>query len=71
MLSGCNSVPVVKERSVGPPVQYIQDCTEPVAQHPLTNGALGQYALDARGALQACNKDKAALREWAAGLKEQ
>jgi len=68
MLSGCNSLPVLRDRGVAPPVQYMQDCPEPVAQKPLTNGGLSQYALDAREVIRECNKDKAALREWAGRL---
>jgi hypothetical protein len=69
MLSGCNSLPIVKDRPVAPPVQYIQDCPEPIAQKPLTNSALGQYAIDAREVIRLCNTDKAALREWASKVK--
>lgn len=68
MLSGCNSLPVLVQSPVAPPAQYMQDCTEPVVQKPLTNGALSQYALDAREVIRECNKDKAALREWAGRL---
>lgn len=56
---------------MAPPVQYIQDCPEPSAPaRPVTNAALAQYAKATRDVLRACNTDKAALREWSAGIEE-
>lgn len=67
MLSGCNAIPVQKETLVGPPVQYLRECTEPIKpERPIDNGKLVQYTKALQGALRLCNIDKAALREWAA-----
>lgn len=47
-----------------PPADLLADCPIP-GLDPSTNGALVQGILDLRLALQGCNADKAALREWA------
>lgn len=68
MLSGCNSLPVRVQAPVAPPVQYMQECTEPVRPAELTNGLLVRYAKDVRDTLRICNQDKASLREWAESI---
>lgn len=47
-----------------PPVELLQDCPEPEATVK-TNRQLADYATRLRDALRGCNRDKAALREWA------
>jgi hypothetical protein len=61
-LAGCSTL--VQTRVITPPPDLLLDCPEPdrriVTNEDLTNGYL-----DMRGALRACNADKAALRTWA------
>jgi hypothetical protein len=47
-----------------PPPELLQDCPEPTAT-VRTNRQLADYATRLRDALRGCNRDKAALREWA------
>lgn len=68
MLSACSTLTPPKQTPVGPPVQYMQDCPEPLRPDPLTNGTLVMYAKGLRDSLRECNTDKAALRTWAASI---
>lgn len=49
-----------------PPAALMQQTPAPTMSGS-TNGALLDYALDVRAALDQCNADKAVLREWAGG----
>lgn len=49
-----------------PPAALMQQTPAPT-MGGRTNGVLLDYALDVRAALDQCNADKAALREWAGG----
>jgi hypothetical protein len=62
-LSGCNSLPSLKEVPVAPPAQYLENTDEPLFVDP-TNGGLALYATDLKIALGVCNADKAAVRDW-------
>lgn len=62
LLASCASV--APPQRVLPPLDLLQDCNEP-ALIAETNGQLAQSALNLRDALRGCNRDKAALREWA------
>lgn len=48
-----------------PPAELLADCPVPPRPNDRTNGALGSWLLAYHNALQACNADKATLREWA------
>lgn len=63
LLASCASVAPGPVR-VLPPLELLQDCPEPLTQHD-TNGRLAEGILALRDALRGCNRDKAALREWA------
>jgi hypothetical protein len=65
-LSGCQSAP--KLQPVSPPSEYLQDCVKPKPTGR-TNAALAEYALGLSDALDRCNADKAALRDWSASIK--
>lgn len=63
LLASCAAVGPGPQRIL-PPVELLQDCGEP----PIlagTNGQLAETILNLRDALRGCNRDKAALREWA------
>lgn len=47
-----------------PPVELLQDCSEPPYRTG-TNGQLAEALVSFRDSLRACNRDKAALRDWA------
>jgi hypothetical protein len=66
-LAGCATKPQGHAPAAIPP-ELVQDCQEP-ARAFKTNGELLRYSLDLRDALRACNRDKAALREWQEGQK--
>lgn len=53
------------------PAWYDRDIPVPTAATPLTNGGLAQHALDLETAVGLANADRAALRAWAAKLKEK
>lgn len=63
VLVGCGSVPAKVEKMV-PPVELLADCPiqEPTFR---TNRELAEYAQGLKYALESCNHDKSALREWA------
>lgn len=63
LLAGCATRPpqVVK---LYPPASLLADCAHPDIQTG-TNGDLARGILSYRAALDTCNNDKAALREWA------
>lgn len=63
LLASCAAVSPTPVRLL-PPVELLQDCAEPPFT-ATTNGLLAEYALQLRDALRGCNRDKAALREWA------
>lgn len=62
LLASCAAV--TPPQRVLPPLDLLQDCNEPPAMVG-NNGQLAEYALNLRDALRGCNRDKAALREWA------
>lgn len=62
-LASCAAVAPGTQRIL-PPVDLLQDCQEP-AGGVETNGALASYLLSLKDALRGCNRDKAALRDWA------
>lgn len=62
LLASCAAV--TPPQRILPPIDLLQDCNEPPLQIT-TNGQLSEYALALRDALRGCNRDKAALREWA------
>ncbi len=63
LLTGCGTVQTEYIREL-PPASLLEDCQVP--QIVLrTNQDLATHIVDLRGALRACNQDKAALREWA------
>lgn len=67
-LTGCASAPPPPNTvRVGPPAPLLADCPTPELQLD-TNGALAAGILTLRRALDDCNADKSALREWAKGL---
>lgn len=51
-----------------PAEALLADCQHAEPPATRTNGALADYALRERYALNRCNADKAALREWRSGL---
>lgn len=59
LLSAC-----AHTRVGGPPAEFLLDCG---AEYPVptTNGALAKQRNQLLEDLRACNRDKAALREWA------
>lgn len=61
LMASCASV---TPQRLLPPVELLQDCPEPPFT-ATTNGLLAEYALQLRDALRGCNRDKAALRDWA------
>lgn len=63
LLVSCASV-VPNPQRILPPVELIQDCQEP-ASGIQTNGELARYTRELLDALRGCNRDKAALRDWA------
>jgi hypothetical protein len=63
LLASCASVAPAPMR-VLPPLELLQDCPEPPIQ-AATNGQLAESILALRDSLRGCNRDKAALREWA------
>jgi hypothetical protein len=64
-LSGCQTAP----RIVPPPSEYLLDCAKPKPTGR-TNAALAEYALGLSDALDRCNADKAALRDWTSTLSK-
>lgn len=62
LLASCAAVS--PPQRILPPVDLLQDCYEPPFAAD-TNGQLAATALALRDALRGCNRDKAALREWA------
>ena len=52
-----------------PPAGLLGPCTAP-SRALNTNADLVRHILDLRGALQSCDDDKTALREWAQTLKD-
>lgn len=62
LVASCASV--TPQQRLLPPVELLQDCPEPPVQVG-TNGQLAQAIQALRDALRGCNRDKAALREWA------
>ncbi len=64
LLAGCSSDPMIRVVTVLPPAELIKPCTAPgfIGE---TNGELLDHALLLRHELNACDADKAALREWA------
>lgn len=59
LLAGCGST-----LPIAPPSELLRDC--PITDYPiLTNSDLARLAKDRASDTQACNADKAALREWA------
>lgn len=63
-LSGCATAPEFREARDLPPAQLLQECEAP-SPIVTTNGDLARYILALKQALNLCNDDKAALREWA------
>lgn len=63
LVASCAAVAPGPQRIL-PPVELLQDCPEPAILAG-TNGQLAQSILNLRDALRGCNRDKAALREWA------
>jgi hypothetical protein len=53
-----------------PPEALLADCAHAEKPATRTNGALADWALREKFALDRCNADKAALREWRAGLAD-
>lgn len=49
---------------VSPPAQLLADCLHAVAPENRNNAGLAQYIQDEQMALDVCNTDKAALREF-------
>lgn len=62
-LAGCTHV-----SGLSPPAEYLRDCTYDTSV-PRTNGELLRQRNDRGDALDLCNADKAALREWAKNIK--
>ena len=52
-----------------PAEALLADCQHAEPPATRTNGALVDYALRERYALNRCNADKAALREWQDGIR--
>lgn len=55
---------------VTPPAALMQPTPAPVMSGS-TNGALLDYALDARASLDQCNADKASMRQWTEGGRDE
>ncbi len=66
-LSACGK-PCPPARPMRPPAVYLQDVPEPELRGK-TNGDLAAWALELRAAVRMGNSDKAALREWAEGVR--
>lgn len=64
-MAGCASTHAIKVQHIYPE-QLFLDCPTPSVE-ARTNGELARTLMDFRSALQTCNDDKAALREWAKG----
>jgi hypothetical protein len=62
-LGGCGHFSAT--RVAPPPAALLQPCPRPALEGPL-NGDLARAFLLRGQAIDACNDDKAALREWAA-----
>jgi hypothetical protein len=63
-LASCASnPPLLQTQFVTPPATLLQPTPKPVFAGR-TNLDLATYALDLKDALQSCNDDKAALRNW-------
>ena len=61
-LVGCSAQPRLV--LIPPPAELLADCPIPMGPIP-TNGDLARRDAARKAALEACNADKAALREWA------
>lgn len=61
-LMGCAMQPTITWAP--PPQELLADCPIPMDPIP-TNGDLARRDAARKAALEACNADKAALREWA------
>jgi len=55
---------------VMPPDALMQPTPRPVF-NGTTNGDMLEHAMDLRHAVDACNADKAALRDWARGTSDE
>lgn len=64
LAAGCAALPGPPVKML-PPAELLQACQEPPGDAQ-TNGSMAVWLQGLRGALAACNADKAALREWAA-----
>jgi len=66
LLSACSTTTEYVSKPVFPPDQLMKDC--PQAEAPpaeqRTYGGLVEYVLEQKKALEECNADKAALRQW-------
>lgn len=68
MLTGCGSIRPPEVRVLTPPGALLEDCK--YTETPLnTNADLARAYLGLRNALDLCNDDKAALREWSATVR--
>ena len=64
-LPACSTVQTVRE---SPSPELLRHCPEPIVS-VRTNGELAEATLAYKDALQKCNIDKAALREWASDVE--
>jgi hypothetical protein len=70
MLTGCGSLRPPEVRVLTPPGALLEDCT--YTETPLsTNADLARAYLGLRNALDLCNNDKEALREWVQRVQTQ
>lgn len=71
LLTSCGGVPTAvvteaKVERVTPPTTLLEPCPEPKLRGS-RNGDLAQHIIDLRYALEKCNADKEALRNWVNG----
>lgn len=59
-------IPKIEVERLAPPPQLLADCPAPARPGPTIGDAL-DYIPRLRGALEACNLDKRALRAWVRG----
>ncbi len=65
LLAACDPAPRVKTLKMDPPAKYLKPTPIPEPEGQTVQYMIEEYVFELRGAVEAANADKAALREWA------